>query len=196
MKRAKTVEDYMEQASVWRDEVKKLREILKSMPLEETVKWGAPCYTYKSKNVVAIGSFKSYFGLWFFQGALLADNGGVLVNAQEGKTKALRQWRMTAAKDIKPTAIKRYVRSAIALVDDGKEMRATPARKLSLPTEMSEAFRTNKAANKAFQELRPGQQREYAGYVADAKRESTRQRRVDKIIPMIVAGQGLNDRYR
>ena len=196
MKRAKSVDDYMNEIGAWRREAARLREILKTTPLDEEVKWGAPCYTHKGKNVVGIGAFKSYFGLWFFQGALLADEDKVLINAQEGKTKALRQWRMTSARDIRPAAIKRYVNEAIRLVDEGKEIAPARARKLALPDELNEAFRTDKTAKDAFTRLRPGQQREYAEHIATAKRKDTRQRRIDKILPMIVAGQGLNDRYR
>ena len=196
MKRAKTVDDYINATKTWRREAARLRKILKTTPLHEQVKWGAPCYTHKGKNVVGIGAFKSYFGLWFFQGALLADENKVLVNAQEGKTKALRQWRMTSAGDIQPATIKRYVKEAIMLVDQGKEISPARTRELTVPTELSKAFQANKTAKDAFKRLRPGQQREYAEYVAAAKRENTRQRRIDKIIPMIIAGQGLNDRYR
>ena len=89
MQRAKSVDEYVENASVWGDELRRLREILKTTPLDEEVKWGGPCYTWKGKNVVGVGAFKSYFGLWFHQGALLSDDAGVLINAQEGKTRAL-----------------------------------------------------------------------------------------------------------
>lgn len=81
-----------------------------------------PCYTYNGQNVVGIGGFKSYLGLWFFQGALLKDKKHVLINAQEGTTKALRQWRTQSAKEIKPAAIKTYVREAIQLVKDGEKI--------------------------------------------------------------------------
>lgn len=84
MQRAKTVDDYIAHAGAWRDELIRLRNILRATPLQEDVKWGGPCYTYKGRNVVGIGSFKSYFGLWFFQGALLNDDNNVLINAQEG----------------------------------------------------------------------------------------------------------------
>ena len=85
MKRHNTVDDYIEAAEHWQDELIRLRKILKSTNLHETVKWGAPCYTFEGKNVVGIGAFKSYVGLWFYQGALLADKKKVLISAQEGK---------------------------------------------------------------------------------------------------------------
>ena len=119
MKRYKTVDDYIAHAAQWQDELRRLREILQSTELTEDVKWGAPCYTFDKKNVVGILGFKSYFGFWFHQGVLLEDRKKVLINAQEGKTKALRQWRMNSPNDIKPATIKAYVREAIQLVKDG-----------------------------------------------------------------------------
>ncbi len=87
MKSYKTVEAFIEGNALWTPELEQLRKILTATPLEETVKWGAPCYTYEGKNLVGIGAFKSYFGLWFHQGALLSDDAQVLQNTQEGKPK-------------------------------------------------------------------------------------------------------------
>ena len=93
MQRHSTVDSYIDGHIEWRDGLTALRNILLETELEETVKWGAPCYVYQKKLVVGIGAFKSYLGLWFHQGALLKDKHKKLINAQEGKTKALRQWR-------------------------------------------------------------------------------------------------------
>jgi len=196
MRRASSVEDYIENAEAWQSELQKLREVLCKTPLHEEVKWGAPCYTWNGKNVVGIGGFKSYFGLWFHQGALLKDDEKVLINAQEGKTKALRQWRMTSIAEIKPALIKRYVKEAIAHVDAGREIKATRARTVEVPGEFARAMRKHKGATAAFRGLTPGRQREYSEYIASAKRDDTRQTRIAKVLPMIVAGIGLNDRYR
>ncbi|MGB5334762.1 MAG: DUF1801 domain-containing protein [Woeseiaceae bacterium] len=196
MTRASTVDEYIASADSWQAELARLCEILRSTPLAEEIKWGAPCYTYNGKNVVGVGGFKSYFGLWFHQGALLTDNKGVLLNAQEGKTKALRQWRMNAGKDIKPTIIKRYVKEAIELVEQGKEIKATRDKPVDISAELSKALRQNKGATDAFRRLRPGLQREYAEYINAAKREDTKARRIARVLPMILAGVGLNDKYR
>ena len=196
MKRYETVDDYVSASEQWGAELSRLREILLSTDLVEEVKWGAPCYTYDGKNVVGMAGFKSYFGLWFHQGALLADKEKVLINAQEGATKALRQWRMQAERDIKPAIIRRYATEAIQLVKDGKQI--GPAKKKGPATspELEKAFAKNKTARKRFDQLTPGRQREYADYIASAKREKTKQRRIEKILPMINAGVGLNDKYR
>lgn len=196
MKRAKSVDDYLDSADHWQDELRALRDILLSTGLTEEVKWGAPCYTEQGKNVVGIGGFKSYFGLWFHQGALLDDKAGVLINAQEGKTKALRQWRMHSADDIDADLIGKYVAEARALVHAGKAIKPSAPRPLELPPELRAAFDENREAAKEFDRLRPGLKREYAEYIATAKRDDTKQRRIEKILPMIIAGVGLNDRYR
>lgn len=194
MKKTRSVEDYLNADGPWRAELRRLREIVTGCGLEETVKWGGPCYTLAGQNVVGLGAFKSYFGLWFFQGALLDDPDGVLVNAQEGKTRAMRQWRMTDAGDIRPAAIRRYVKAAAALAREGRKV-APVRRRLQVPQELADAL-TRRDAGAAFERLRPGQQREYAEHVASAKRAETKLRRIDKILPMILAGTGLNDRYR
>ena len=196
MKRAKTVDDYIADAGNWKDELMRLRDILLSTELEEEVKWGGPCYTYGGKNVVGMAGFKSYFGLWFHQGALLKDKKKMLINAQEGRTKALRQWRMQNAKDIKTAIIKSYVKEAIKLAKEGKQI--VPARKkpLVVPPELKKALQSNKKAGETFKNMRLGLQREYAEYIANAKREDTKQRRIDKILPMIKSGAGLHDKYR
>jgi uncharacterized protein YdeI (YjbR/CyaY-like superfamily) len=196
MKRIRTIDEYIESVDQWRDELKPLRKILQATDLTEEIKWGGPCYTYHGKNVVGMASFKSYFGLWFHQGALLKDNTGLLVNAQEGTTMALRQWRMTSAADIKPNTIKAYVREAIQLVKDGRSIGPRKDRPIDAPPDLLAALQKNAAAKRAFDVMQPGLKREYADYVAGAKKDTTRQRRIEKVLPLIAAGKGLNDKYR
>lgn len=196
MKRTKSVDDFIAQSDKWQPELVQLRKIIAATPLVEEVKWGIPCYTHNGKNVVGIGAFKSYFGLWFYQGALLMDENKVLINAQEGKTKALRQWRMQSTKDIKPNVIKRYVKESIQQVDAGKAIGPARNKPVVLPAELKSVLRKNKTVEKKFHSLTPGKQREFADYVASAKRDATKQTRIQKIIPMIKAGVGLNDKYK
>jgi len=196
MKRHKTVDDYVASREIWQTEIKRLREILLSTDLAEEVKWGGPCYTYDGQNLVGIGGFKSYFGLWFHQGALLKDKNKVLINAQEGTTKVLRQWRMQSAKDIKPATIKAYVKEAIELAKAGKKIGPQKKKPIVVPPELKKAFAKNAKAKKGFAALRPGLQREYTDHVASAEREETKQKRTEKILPMMAAGKGLHDKYR
>jgi len=196
MQRHKTVDEFMASSKQWKAELIKLRSILRSTRLEETIKWGAPVYTYDGKNVVGIGGFKSYFGLWFFQGALLADKQKLLINAQEGRTKALRQMRLRSGDEIDARSIKGYVKEAIGLVTQGVEIKADRSKPLTVPAELQAVLRKRKRAKTGFEKLTPGRQREYAEYVASAKQHATKEKRIDKILPMIEAGVGLNDKYR
>jgi uncharacterized protein YdeI (YjbR/CyaY-like superfamily) len=197
VKRARSVDEYIAQHPRWEPALRKLRGVLTTTPgLEETVKWGGPCYTVGGANVVGLGAFREHVALWFFQGVFLSDPDGVLVNAQEGKTKALRQWRFARTGDIAVTAVRRYVREAIANQKAG--MRRAPARAtaLDVPAELSAGLAKHPKAGEAFAALTPGRQREYADYVATAVRAATRASRVARVVPMIEAGVGLNDRYR
>jgi uncharacterized protein YdeI (YjbR/CyaY-like superfamily) len=196
MKKRQTVDGVMASSKWWKAELIELRSILRSTGLKETIKWGSPVYTHEGKNVVGIGGFKSYFGLWFFQGALLADKNKVLINAQEGRTRALRQMRLQSSDEIDARLIKGYVKEAIGLATRGVEIKADRHKPLTVPAELQAALRKRKTAGTGFEKLTPGKQREYAEYVASAKQAATKLKRINKILPMIKAGVGLNDKYR
>ena len=91
------------------EEIELLKSIVNKTNLVETTEWGGIVYTYNDKNVLGIGGFKSYVGLWFFNGVYLKDEANVLINAQEGVTKALRQWRFASKSEIKEELILAYI---------------------------------------------------------------------------------------
>ncbi|MGB5739977.1 MAG: DUF1801 domain-containing protein [Woeseia sp.] len=192
----KSADDYFSKAALWGAEIRRLREACLSCGLQEELKWGSPCYTRNGKNVAGIAAFKSYFGLWFFQGALLRDDAEVLINAQEGKTRAMRQWRMMATKDIKLTVIRRYLREAAKLADAGSAIKAVRNAPVAMPEALTKALNENGKAKKSFAALRLGLRREYAEFIASAKRPETVARRLQKILPLIEKGVGLNEHYR
>ena len=196
MKRHNTVDAYIDQSGEWRDALMLLRRIMNDTELEETVKWGGPCYTINGKNVLGLGAFKSYVGIWFHQGALLSDPYKVLINAQEGTTKALRQWRFNNIDEIDETGIKTYVAEAIENQKQGIVIKADRNKQLPVPPELMHALVNNPQAKSCFDELTKGKQREYAEYIAEAKREETKQKRLEKVLPMILVKRGLNDKYR
>jgi len=195
MNKTTSVDEYIDNAARWRDGLRELRRLLLASGLEETVKWGAPCYTRGGKNVVGLGAFKGYFGLWFFQGALLPDPQGVLINAQKGKTKTLRQWRFTdETTDV--DAVASYLEAAIEVHDRGEFVAPERGRPIEIPPELEDALAGDSDAEAAFARLSPGKRREFADHVAEAKRADTKNRRVEKILPMIRSGVGLHDKYR
>ena len=189
--------DFIEKKEKWKQELIELRTILLQLPLKETIKWGAPTYVYKGKNVVGLAGFKNYFGLWFFQGGLLKDDANVLLNAQEGKTKAMLQWRFFSSEEINADLIKTYVLESIANFEAGKEIK--PKRKvkpLLIPDLLKEVFSKNEDIKIAFNELTKSKQRDFADHISGAKREATKLSRLEKIIPMILRREGLHDKYK
>src|SRR5690606_5232543 len=138
MKSIKTAEEYILNASHGKEILIILREIIRLTELVETIKWGSPVYTINEKNVVGIGSFKSYAGLWFFQGALLKDEEKVLINAQTDVTKALRQWRFSTVDEIDDKLILKYLHEAIQNQKQGKEHKPDRNKPVIIPDELVE----------------------------------------------------------
>ncbi|WP_298895388.1 YdeI/OmpD-associated family protein [uncultured Psychroserpens sp.] len=197
MKKIYSVEEYIEVNPHYAEELSILRDIINSTELEETVKWSMPTYCLNGKNVLGIGAFKNHFCLWFHQGVFLKDEHNLLINAQENKTKALRQMRFDSKSDINKGAVLTYVKEAIENQRLGREIK--PVRKTKeviIPPELQEALKGNSEFDTSFKALTPGKQREYCEYIAEAKREATKQSRLEKIMPMIIQGVGLHDKYK
>lgn len=197
MQKIYSVEEYIELNQKWSKELTRLRNIILKTELTETVKWSMPTYCLNGKNVLGIGAFKNHFCLWFHNGVFLKDTQDLLVNAQENKTKAMRQMRFNSIEDIKDTVVLAYVKEAIENQRAGKEIKPKRASKtVVIPDELTAILKSNSELNSAFNALTPGKQREYCEYIETAKREATKQSRLEKITPMIIAGVGLYDKYK
>lgn len=167
-----------------------------STDVEETIKWGAPVYTVNGKNVVSIAAFKNHCAMWFYNGALLKENTALLENAQENKTTGLRQIRFKKDQEIPLEELRKYVEEAVQNQKEGKEIKPVRSRKTTIPPELEAAFSEDPVLETSFKNLSPGKQREYGEYITEAKREATKMSRLEKIRPMIIAGKGLNDKYK
>jgi len=196
MEKIESVDQYIQSHPRWSEILLELRELLNSTVLTETIKWGGPVYTLDGKNLLGIGAFKNHCALWFFQGALLQLNTNLLINAQEGKSKALRQIRFEEGSKIDKQELLKYIDETISLHKQGKEIKRDLNKEILIPSELSDFFESNSEVKKVFSILTPGKQREYAEYVTEAKRVETKQKRIEKIIPMIKVGKGLNDKYK
>lgn len=181
----------------WDEELAVLKSIIDKTELEEMTKWGGPVYTVNKKNVVGIGGFKSYVGIWFFNGVFLKDEKKVLVNANEGVTKALRQWRFESKEAILKNEkfILHYINEAIANEKAGLAIK--PEKKEEIVSALlNSEFKSDAKLKKAFENFTPYKQREFLEYVESAKQEKTKLTRIEKIKPLILDGIGLNDKYR
>ena len=186
----------MQNNKQWAEELESLASIINKLPLEKTIKWGAEVFTYNGKNVVSYGGFKNYFMLWFFNGVFLEDKYKVLVNAQEGKTKSLRQWRFTSIDEIDENKITEYINEAIEI--EKKGLKISPDKFVAIPISeiLEKEFKNDKTLKSAFEKLTPGKQKEYIVYINEAKQEATKLKRLEKIKIMILQGIGLNDKYK
>jgi uncharacterized protein YdeI (YjbR/CyaY-like superfamily) len=179
----------------WSEELAFLKSIIVKTELVETTKWGGIVYVLNGKNVIGIGGFKNYFAIWFFNGVLLEDKKQLLVNAQEGVTKALRQWRFTSKEEVNEADVLNYIKEAIENEKQGKTIK--PEKKTPI---LSEFFQKELNANPelaaAFEKFSAYKQYEFLEYIESAKREETKRSRIEKIVPMILNSIGLNDKYR
>ena len=179
----------------WLEELDLLKAIIAKTELVETTKWGGPVYVLDGKNVLGIGGFKSYFTIWFFNGVFLQDKEKVLINAQEGVTKSLRQWRFTSKDEVDENKVLAYIHEAIANEKSGKVIK--PARKEPIVSAaLQQELDNDPALAKAFQQFSASKQREFQEYIEEAKREPTKLSRMEKIRPMILQNIGLNDKYK
>lgn len=178
----------------WQEEFKKLREIALGCDLVEELKWGQPCYMFGKSNIVLIHGFKDYCALLFFKGALLKDPKGILIQQTEN-VQAARQIRFTSVQQIVKlkTVLKGYIYEAVKVEEAGLKVNFKKTEEFKIPEEFERKLRQNAALKTAFYALTPGRQRAYIFYFSSAKQAKTRESRVEKYIPQILKGRGLDD---
>ena len=190
----KVVDRFLDRAKKWQQEMKLLREICLDCGLTEEFKWMHPCYTFQGKNVVLIHGFKEYCALLFHKGVLLKDTNNILIQQTENVQSA-RQIRFTSLQeiiDLKST-IKAYIFEAMEVEKAGLEVPMKKTSEFKIPDEFKVALDNDPDLKAAFQGLTPGRQRGYLLYFSQAKQSTTRTSRVEKYIPKILQGKGLND---
>ena len=179
----------------WSEELDLLHSIVQKKPLALTHKWGGDVYTYRGKNLIGLAGFKNYFCIWFFNGVFLKDEAGVLVNAQESVTKAMRQWRFERKEDVDEKLVLRYLQESMENQEKGLVLK--PKKKVVEPSSFfTDYLKADKELKKAFDALTLGKQKEYIEYIDTAKQEKTKLLRFDKSKPLIQEGIGLNDKYK
>lgn len=188
------VEFFFKKPSPWQAHYRKLREILLSCPVTEELKWGVPAYQADGKNVALVHGFKAYCAVLFPRGALLKDAKRVLVQ-QTAHVRAARQLRFTTVAEIERLAptLKAYVKEAIALEKAGAKVVFKKTSDFAMPVEFQAKLDGAPKLKAAFERLTPGRQRAYLLYISQAKQAKTREARVAKVAPRILAGKGLDD---
>ena len=197
MPEKKTVDSYLTQHENWKDALQLSRALLLQEAFEETIKWGFPVYTIKGKNVVGL-RIKAY-GYFVFQGALLKDPTAAR-ECSGRKNTSYATVALSVIEEIEQNAelIVAYLKEAAANQEAGKEIKPARSgkRPLTIPPELQQALDQNASLKDSFEALNLTKKRDFAEYIETAKREATKQSRLEKIIPMISDGLGLNDKYK
>lgn len=188
------VDAFIQKATQWREEFEQLRRIVLDCQLSEELKWGVPCYTVENKNVVLIHGFKEYCALLFVKGALLQDPGGLLITQTENVQSA-RQVRFTHVDEIVELepVLKAYIFEAAAVEKAGLKVDFKQTVEFHTPQEFQKRLAEDPALKTAFEALTPGRQRAYLLYFSAPKQSKTREARIEKCVPQILTGKGLND---
>jgi uncharacterized protein YdeI (YjbR/CyaY-like superfamily) len=188
------VDEFLTKAKKWKEEYETLRKIVLDCELTEDFKWMNPCYTFEKKNVVLMHGFKEYCALLFPKGSLLQDSHGILIQQTEN-VQGARQIRFTNVQEIveKEAVLKAYIYEAIEVEKAGLKVKSKKPEELIIPEELQHKFDEIPALKTAFTTLTPGRQRAYILHFSAAKQSKTRESRVEKCIPNILNGKGLND---
>ncbi|MFE4120515.1 YdeI family protein [Priestia sp. YIM B13486] len=188
------VNEFLNKAKKWKEEYETLRKIVLDCELTEDFKWMNPCYTFEKKNIVLIHGFKEYCALLFPKGSLLQDSHGILIQQTEN-VQGARQIRFTNVQEIaeKEAILKAYIDEAIEVEKAGLKVQVKKPEELIIPDELQHKFDEIPALKDAFTTLTPGRQRAYIIYFSAAKQSKTRESRIEKCIPNILNGKGLND---
>lgn len=189
-----TVNWFFDKSTKWQEAYQELRDLALSFELTEELKWGCPCYTIGKNNIFLIHGFKDYCALLFMQGALLKDPEKILIQQTENVQSA-RQLRFTSADEIvtNQTVIKAYIKEAIQLNKAGIKVTLKKTTEFKVPLEFQDALDQLPELKTAFEALTPGRQRGYLLYFSSAKQSKTRNERIEKHIPKILSGKGLDD---
>lgn len=188
-----SVDSYFNSLQKRQGELKALRTLCLDCGLTEELKWSVPVYTYKGKNIVGINGLKNFCAISFFKGALLQDEEGILNKI--GRVQAARWIKFTRVSEIVKIerVLKAYIFEAIEVEKAGLKVPKKETSDHTIPEEFQNKLDKLPALKKAFYALTQGRQRAYIFYFSQAKQSKTRAARVEKYIPQILSGKGLED---
>ena len=158
--------------------------------VEETIKWQFPHFMHHG-ILCSMAAFKAHCGVVFWKGVLLF---------KDREKKGMGHFgRITAVADL-PDArtLRRYVKEAARLNEAGVTKERTPAgpkRKVVVPAYLQAALKGNPTARAAFEGFSPSHQREYVEWITEAKREETRQKRLEQALEQMTEGKPRHWKY-
>lgn len=167
--------------------------------VEETLKWSSPFFEYKGQSMCNMAAFKEHASFGFWKAPLIEGLGSRKENGGDGS--AGHFGRLATVNDLpSKKVLTGYIKAAMKLNDEGivvarSKASARPAEAQQVPPELASALARNKKAKAAFAAFPPGHRREYIEWIADAKREETRAKRVAQAVEWIAEGKSRNWKY-
>src|SRR6188768_2876787 len=130
------VDFFFRDAKKWQPELALLRQIVLDCQLDESLKWGVPCYTFQGRNIVLIHAFKEYCALLFFKGALLKDKAEILIQQTE-RVQAARQIRFRNLQDVQgiESSLRGYIFEAVEVEESGAKVELKKTDQYEIPEE-------------------------------------------------------------
>jgi uncharacterized protein YdeI (YjbR/CyaY-like superfamily) len=161
--------------------------------VEETLKWSMPAYTLGGKIVLITAAFKAHLALNFWRGQeLRGDGANADAMGQFGKIKSLA--------DLPPDKeLDRLIREAADLAKSAPAPRKTkhaPKPAPELHPEFAAALAKAPQANAVLDSFPPSAQRDYVEWIADAKQDATRQKRIATAIEWLGEGKRRHWKYQ
>lgn len=196
VKKNSAVDQYIEDAAEFsRPMLKRLRSSFhKGCPkLEETIKWGIPCFEYQG-ILGSMAAFKQHVAVGFWKSKEMKDPAKIL----QRRAASMCNIQFKVLKDMPTIAVLvDYVAQAAELNERtvGKPRTKTKVVVPKIPKLFGDALRKNQQAKRIFDRFAPGQRRDYIEWIVEAKRESTREKRVLQAIEWISEGKTRNWKY-
>lgn len=163
--------------------------------IEETLKWGMPSFMHKG-IVCGMAAFKAHCTFGFWKHSLMADKSNP--NANKDQEAMGNFGRITSIKDLPPKKeLMALVKKAVKLNEDGVKIKIQkkPKAPLVVPKELTAALKKNKKAQAMFDAFPYSHKKEYAEWIAEAKTEATRDKRLATTIEWLSQGKPRNWKY-
>lgn len=191
-------DDYQEAASDFaRPIMAHLRKLVHQQCPEvvEEIKWGIPHFDYKGEMLCIFAAYKNHCSFGFWKESLMSD--ARLKANPELKPPKRFMGKLTALSDLPPDGeLIAFLQEAMALNDKGVKLAprrdAQPAKaaEIVIPDAFAQQLSHHAQANAVFQSKSPSYRKEYVVWIADAKTDVTRQKRIDESLEWIAEGKG------
>ena len=169
------------------------KSILEANPnVVEDWKWRIPCFN-GTKLVCGFAGFKKHVSLTFFNGSQISDKYNLFTddcNAQNN-----RSIKFTAVSEINKNQLTEYLKEAF-LLDEMGVKKVTSKKEVEIPELLQNALDKNTLAKDNFEKMAYTYRKEYAQHISDAKRESTKLKRLEKVISNLELNIKMHEQYK